>query len=59
MNEVMWDALDGLPGPDGDMLTRVGRSILDFLDDTNKARGMARMMHSVIEFASAYKSRRA
>jgi hypothetical protein len=56
MNDVMWDTLDGLTGTEGEMLTRIGQSILDFLDDDNKVRGMARMMHSVIEFTSAYKA---
>lgn len=56
MNEVMWNALDGITGTEGEMLTRVGRSILDLVSDENKVRGIARMMHSLIEFASAYKT---
>ncbi|MGA7051337.1 MAG: hypothetical protein WBZ37_08670 [Mycobacterium sp.] len=56
MNEVMWNTLDGLVGADGKLLTRIGQSIIDFIDDDNKARGIARLMHSVIEFASAYKT---
>jgi hypothetical protein len=56
MNEVMWNALDGLEGIDGKMLIRIGQSILDHIGDENKCRGVARMMHSVTEFASAYKT---
>lgn len=58
MNEIMWNTLDGLEGTDGEMLIRVGQSILDLVGDENKVRGIARMMHSVIEFASAYKTER-
>ena len=54
----MWDALDGVEGVDGKMLVRIGQSILDLVGDKNKVRGIARLMHSVIEFASAYKSQR-
>ncbi|OBY33103.1 hypothetical protein ACT18_04585 [Mycolicibacter kumamotonensis] len=56
MSEVMWDTLDGLEGTEGEMLTRIGQSIIDFVGDENKARGIARLMHSVIEFSSQYRS---
>lgn len=56
MNNIMWDALDGLTGVEGEMLIRVGRSLLDLVADENKVRGIARMMHSIIEFSSAYKT---
>lgn len=56
MNSLMWDALAGLSGTEGEMLRRIGQSIHEFIVDTNKFRGMARMMHSVIEFTSAYKA---
>ena len=59
MNDIMWDALDGLDeGIEGKMLVRLGQSILDLVGDENKVRGIARMMHSLIEFASAYKTQR-
>lgn len=58
MSEVMWDTLDGLEGTEGEMLTRIGQSIIDFVSDENKARGIARLMHSVIEFSSQYGAER-
>jgi len=58
MSEVMWDSLDGLDGTEGEMLTRIGQSIIDFVSDENKARGIARLMHSVIEFSSQYGAER-
>ncbi|WP_207552221.1 hypothetical protein, partial [Mycobacteroides abscessus] len=53
MSDVMWDTLDGV---NNEKLVRVAQSIIDFVGDENKARGIARMMHSVIEFVSEYKS---
>lgn len=53
MSEIMFDTLDGV---EDDALKRIAQSIIDLLGDENKARGMARMMHSVIEFTSSYKT---
>ncbi|ORV94750.1 hypothetical protein AWC11_03335 [Mycobacterium interjectum] len=58
LNDMMWNTLDGLDDTEGEMLKRIGKSILDFIEDENKVRGVARLMHSVIEFASVYKSKR-
>lgn len=54
MSEVMEDLMAGV---EDEKLSRIGQSILDFVGDENKARGLARMMHAVIEFTSEYQRR--
>lgn len=51
MAEVMDDLMAGV---EDEKLVRISQSILDFVGDENKARGLARMMHAVIEFTSEY-----
>ncbi len=54
--DVMADTLEGLEnrGVEGLMLKRIGDSVFDFVSDENKTRGLARLMHSIIEFTSEY-----
>ncbi len=58
MADLMIDTLNGVKdvGVEGQMLNRVGQSVFDLVGDENKARGVARLMHSLVEFGSAYHS---
>jgi hypothetical protein len=59
--QKMADILDGISldvsktGIEGEMFNRVANSVYDLVEDDNKVRGLARLLHSLIEFGASYK----